>query len=228
MKKILYLTLLLVAGTACDLASSVGGGGPGLIEHESDALVQLHISDPVRLLGELRLMDRYLSDPDLQGDTTGFAKVRRNLLEGDADTYLYKSVGTIETGGQSLRTSGVVWSVKPEQGWADLYDSLPGRGMMTVTCQQDSLWTAVEGDVRTVMSALSDSLFVVSVAGKEKTHDGYGCDMKTVGEFRVKTGPNRSDRKYGRFYHTVSRDGKVMDACESIWEDKNVTHKVSR
>ncbi len=227
MKKILCLTLLLVAGTACDLASSVGGGGPGLIEHESDALVQLHISDPIRLLGDLLLMDRYLSDPDRQGDTTGFAKVRRNLLEGDADTYLYKSVGTIETGGQSLRTSGVVWSVKPEQGWADLYDNLPGRsrGRMTVTCQQDSLWTAVEGDVRTVMSALSDSLFVVSVAGREKTPDGYDCDMKTVGEFRVKTGPIR---KYGRFYHTVSRDGKVLDACEAIWEDGKVTHKASR
>lgn len=234
MNKIFPLILLLFACLSCEITDRFGGEDISCrFSQESDRLVQDHISAPVRILSELLLIDRYLSDPEQQGDTTGFAQVRRKLMKGEANAYLYQTLGNIATDGQSLRSSGSSWSLLMNAEWNADYPFLAGRERkrkVTLSCQRDSLWTLVEGEVevRTVMAAQPDSAYVVSVLGTGKTADGYDCDMKTIGEFWLKSDPNGNDRKNGRFYHTISRSGKILDSCEAIWVDGKATYKTSR
>ena len=222
---------LIAVFSGCEIVDGTfRGESERRLTNESALLVQQYLSAPVSFLREMLLIDRYLSDPEGLGDTTGFAALRRNLLRGDAGSYLYKPLGTISTAGKSLRASGTAWTLKadPNRWPLEFPNDCFEAKTLTFACQQDSLWACKYGEVSTVMAELPDRLFMVSVAGKKKTADGYDCDLKTVGEFRAHFDAEHKLVLNGRFHHMISRNSKVLDVCEATFVDGKATYKTSR
>ena len=200
---------------------------------ESARLLHCHVRIPGGMLQELLEADRFLQATEEARADTAFSDLRERLFFGDAGSFLLQGSATVFPDGKPLGESGACWTVMPASGsWWDMPALLYGgetQESCTVRCLESGrCWSYTREGYAPVTVRLEEGGYRISVSGSRRTPDGYDCDYRTVEDFHVGKG-TPPEILSGVFFHSVSRDGKVLDWCEAVYAPgKEVSYRESR
>lgn len=217
---------------------------------ESGMLVQQYAVSPVLLLEKMLFIDRYIQASGEERKSEAFEKLRKSLYAGDGGSWVVDGFGSLDTGGKPLTEPGAVWKVKGfgtsdyDSYYQALYyasmhsdGSYQGREVKVECSTAEGIWTVTDEDGNTTIidAGNGDKSCTVSVNGRRKSSDGYDLAFKTVGKFEVKLEKvvNGKETDYrpkvsGQFFHSLSRDGKVLDNCEVNYKDDVPEYRIWR